>query len=152
MWILWLIIMAVLMIVEVIFMTVWLLCLALGCVAGVICSIAGASLTVQIGVSAVSSVVAYIVLIPYFQKYFAKLTEKRGRYARTGMDALVGRKGKLLVEITPDSYGRLRIDGDNWQVRTNRQDKVVEKGTEVVVTGYDSIILTVEPVFREFNL
>lgn len=145
-WIIWLIIIAALLTLEVIFQSVWALCLAIGSVAGVICAVVGTSLAWQIGISASCSVVAYIVLIPYFQKFFAKASEKRGKSARTGMDALLGRRGILSQQITPENLGRLRIDGDNWQARSSSNHSHIPRGTEVVVTGYDSIILTVEPL------
>ncbi len=144
-WIIWLIIIATLLTLEVIFQSVWALCLAMGSLAGVILAVFGASLAWQIGLSALGSVVAYIIMIPYFQRFFAKATERRGKSVRTGMDALLGRKGVLSQQITPDNFGRLRIDGDNWQVRSSKNSHI-PRGTEVVVTGYDSIILTVEPL------
>ena len=62
------------------------------------------------------------------------------------MEALIGREGFLKREIPADGgLGRLRIDGDDWQVRS-RDGEPVAHGTKVRVTGYDSIILTVKPV------
>lgn len=61
------------------------------------------------------------------------------------MDALLGRTAIVSEEITPGRPGRVRIDGDNWQVVADSSSDTVRRGTEVVVTGYDSIILKVRP-------
>ena len=60
------------------------------------------------------------------------------------MDALLGRRAVVTETIHPGKLGRARIDGDNWQVRTPHDDSLVERGKEVVVIAYDSIILTAE--------
>ena len=74
--------------------------------------------------------------------------KRRGYDSRTGMDALLGRKAVVTHEIRPGELGRARIDGDNWQVRAPGVRTVIRHGEEVSVTGYDSIILTVEPLHR----
>ncbi len=45
--------------------------------------------------------------------------------------------------------GRARIDGDNWQVRCPESTAEIPAGNEVVVTSYDSIILTVTPLTKQ---
>ena len=69
--------------------------------------------------------------------------KRRGYDSRTGMDALLGRRATVIHPIHPGRLGRARIDGDNWQVQAPSVCEVIPDGTEVVVTGYDSIILTV---------
>lgn len=146
MWIIWLIIMGVLLTVEVLTQMVWSLCLAIGCLGALISELCGLSLIGQVIVMAVVAFLAYILLVPFFQKYHALKVDAGGRQTRTGMDALLGRRAFLSHEIRPDRPGRARIDGDHWQVVASPELGVIPAGTEVVVTGYDSIILTVEPV------
>lgn len=146
MWIIWLIIACILLIIEVASQMLWALCLAAGCLGGLLSSLCGGSLLWQIIIMAFVAIAAYILLVPLFQKWHALSVDRKGRSARTGMDALLGRRAILDDEIRPGHPGRGRIDGDNWQmVAPNRHD-VLPRGTEVVVTAYDSIILTVEPV------
>jgi len=146
MWTIWLIIMGALLILEVITQMMWSLCLAVGCLAALVCSFLGIGVIWQVIVTAVTSVMAYIFLIPFFQKWHALSVDKKGKESRTGMDALLGRRAIVSEEIRPDRPGRARIDGDNWQVRSSSSDAIIERGTEVVVTGYDSIILEVKPI------
>lgn len=145
-WIIWLIIMGVLLIIEVLSQMMWALCLAVGCIVGMICSIFGIDLIWQVILMSVGSVAAYVFLVPLFQKWHALSVDRKGKEARTGMDALLGRRAIVSEEIRPDRPGRARIDGDNWQVRSSSKDGVIPRGTEVVVTGYDSIILEVSPL------
>ena len=45
--------------------------------------------------------------------------------------------------IGSNTPGRVRIDGDNWQA-VSADASPINVGTKVRVSGYDSIILTVE--------
>lgn len=145
MWIIWLIAVGVLLIVEVLTQMMWALCLAVGCAVGIALSLAGVPFYWQIILMAIIALFAYVLLVPAFQKWHALSVDKKGRASRTGMDALLGRRAIISEEVRPDRPGRARIDGDNWQVKCVKHQTNLPKGTEVVVTGYDSIILEVEP-------
>ena len=144
-WIIWLIVIGVLLIIELLTQFMCALCLAVGGVGGFIASLCGLSIVWQI----IVSVAAYIILVPLFQKWHALSVDKKGKEARTGMDALLGRTAVLIQEITPEHPGRARIDGDNWQVITDNTVQVLPRGIEVEVIGYDSIVLRVRPVNSE---
>lgn len=146
MWIVWLIVIGVLLIIEVLTQMMWALCLAIGAILGLAGWLFGASITWQIILVAIGGVLAYIFLVPLFQKWHALSVDKKGREAQTGMDALLGRRAIVCEDILPNQPGRARIDGDNWQVCCPKSKNVIPYGTEVVVTGYDSIILEVEPI------
>ncbi len=141
-WILWLAVTGVLLILEIAFQWVWTLCLAIGCIVAMIGALCDASLLMQIVYMSASAVLAYILLIPVLNKWQDKARSKPK--ARTGMDALLGRVAVVTDEIKPGRLGRARIDGDYWQVRLPGATQTVHRGEEVIVTGYDSIILTVE--------
>lgn len=141
-WILWLAVAGVLLILEIAFQWVWTLCLAIGCVAALVGALCGATALMQVVCMSASAVVAYILLIPILNKWQKKARDKKK--TRTGMDALLGRVAIVTDEIKPGRLGRARIDGDYWQVRIPGSREVVHRGEEVVVTGYDSIILDVE--------
>ncbi|MCM1532685.1 MAG: NfeD family protein [Ruminococcus flavefaciens] len=143
-WIIWLIVAAVLVVIEVLTQMVWTLCLAIGCVGGLIADLAGADLGVQLIVMAVTAVVAFIVLMPMFKRWHDSSNHHTKPCNRTGMDALLGRRGKVLEDVLPDSLGRVKIDGDNWQVKAMGIVTPLVVGTEVIVTGYDGNILIVE--------
>ena len=144
-WIIWLIAVGVLLIIEVLTQMMWALCLAIGCVAGLVLSLFDVSFYWQIILMAAVALLSYIFLVPAFQKWHALSVDKNGRKSRTGMDALLGRRAIITEEVSPDRPGRARIDGDNWQVKCVKGESKLLRGTEVVVTGYASIILEVEP-------
>ena len=145
-WILWLIIAAVLVIVEILSQMVWTLCLAIACVAALVACLMGCTLPVQLAVLAVASVVAYLVLVPYFKKIHHQATEREGRAARTGMDALIGMDATVVQAIEPGRLGRVKVDGDNWQARARHEGESFMIGQRVRIHSYDSIILTVESI------
>lgn len=144
-WLLWLILAVVMLIVEVTTLTLWSLCLAVGCLASMICALFATSLSVQLVALPVGSVIAYLLLMPLFRRK-KTFVQKSDENARTGMDALLGRKAVVTKEIRPGDLGRARIDGDNWQVRAPGVTETVPSGAEVSVTGYESIILDVKPL------
>ena len=149
-WIIWLIACGILLITEVLTQMLWALCLAVGCLLGVAGDLCGASPLWQFVLFIVGALLSYVLLVPLFQRWHALQVDRKGKAARTGMDALLDRRAVLADEITAERPGRGRIDGDNWQmVSDDKAVPAIPRGTEVVVTGYDSIILRVKPVTTE---
>lgn len=140
-WIIWLAIALVLVIVEVLTQTMWALCLGIGALASMVCSMLGLSPTLQVVAMVVVALIVYVAALPAFKRWHARQSMRK---ARTGMDALLGRKAIVTHEIEPGKLGRARIDGDNWQVQAPGVDHTIRAGELVSVTAYDSIILTVE--------
>lgn len=141
-WIIWLALAALLIIIEVFSQMVWTLCLAIGCFAALIADFLGVPLEWQLVTLAIIAVVAYIVLVPFVKRWHEKQVAKEGRSARTGMDALLGRRAVVTQVIRPGEIGRARIDGDSWQIVAPGVPYPIPCGAEVIVTDYDSIILT----------
>lgn len=140
-WAIWTIAAVCLLIVEVLTQMMWALCLSIGALAALGGALAGVDTRWQLVILIVGALVAYVSLLPWFKRRHARLEKRENR---TGMDALIGRRAIVSHEIRPGELGRARIDGDNWQVRAPGVDRVVRPGETVVVTAYDSIILTVE--------
>lgn len=143
MWIIWLIVAAVFVIIEVPTQMLWALCLAVGAVVAMAASLAGLSFAWQLGLLATGSLIGYLLLMPVWKRWLARHNALRGSESRTGMDALLGRKAIVTEQILPGQIGRARIDGDNWQVEAPGSTGIILPGEEVSVTGYDSIILRV---------
>lgn len=139
-WIIWLIAAALLLLLEIMTQAVWAFCFAIGCLAALIASFFTDSAAVQAIVVAAGAILSWLLLAPVVRKW----EHGRGKKARTGMDALPGRRAVITEDVHPGRIGRARIDGDVWQVRAPGIEKTLHRGEEVTVTGYDSIILTVE--------
>lgn len=142
-WLVWLIVAAILIVIEVLTQMMWAMCLATGALAAMVCALCGLGFVAQISVLAATGIVVYLALLPLFNRIHARSSERK---ARTGMDALLGRRATVTHAIHPGRLGRARIDGDNWQVKAPGVSHTIPVGSEVVVTSYDSIILTVEEI------
>lgn len=143
MWLTWIIICGILFILEVLTQMIWTICLAVGCLCALFAYLMGADLAWQLTALGIGAMLAFIFLMPWLRKLHARMDEREKRNARTGMEALLGRRAVVTQEIRPGELGRARIDGDNWQVRAPHCRDTIRRGCEVTVTGYDSIILTV---------
>lgn len=141
-WILWLSLAALMIIIEVLSQMVWTLCLAIGCLAALAAACCGVATEWQLIVLALVTVAAYVILVPFIKRWHKRQVARNGRAARTGMDALLGRRAIVTQEILPGETGRARIDGDSWQVVVPGVAVAIPCGAEVIVTDYDSIILT----------
>ena len=140
-WLIWLIIAVSLIIIEVTSQIVCAFCMAVGAIGAMIASWLGASTLWQVVVMAVVAVIVYFTALPWFRRYYEK---KSHHSSRTGMDALVGRRGVVTEEIKPGIPGRVRIDGDNWQAVASDASSVIKRGEQVIVLSYQSIVLTVK--------
>lgn len=109
--------------------------LMIAAVAGVtaITAFAGASVTVQLIVFSVSSVLALTVLRPLAKRYLPA-----PKYSRTNVESLVGEQAKVLEDVTIDG-GLVKIGGENWTARLDREtsEEPISVGTEVKVVRID---------------
>lgn len=140
MWTIWLILAACLAIVEVLTLMMWSLCLTLGALGAMTGALCGLGLGWQCVILLAVGMVAYIALLPVLKRRQARTAQHQ---ERTGMEALLGRHAVVTETILPGRLGRARIDGDSWLVKAPGLESAVQPGTQVVVTAYESIILTV---------
>lgn len=140
-WTVWLIVAIVLIIIEVLSLTMWSLCMAIGALGALVCALTGLPLVVQLVVMAIVAMIALVMILPRFRRW-----HNQSASARTGVEAMLGQRAILTEAIYPDTPGRARLDGSSWQVTAPGYAGVIPAGTEVVVTGYDSIILQVKPI------
>lgn len=144
-WIVWLIIAAVLLLIELLTGFVATLCMGVGCLAGVLVALAGFGIEAQLGGVAVGIVLSFIFLAPLVNRMRRRQSRNSEAY-NSNMDALIGREARVHTAIPGNmANGRVIIDGDNWQARS-KDGEPVAKDTLVRVTGYDSIVLIVKPV------
>ncbi len=104
-----------------------LLMLALGAVVGVVTALIGLPVAVQI-LAALGASVAMLALV---RPSMAKRLQS-GPDLTLGHDALVGKTGVALTEITADG-GQVRIGGELWSARTFDETAVIRPGARVDV-------------------
>jgi membrane protein implicated in regulation of membrane protease activity len=142
-WTLWLIAFLLLAVVEVV--TQWLttFCFAVGCLVAMLASLCGVSPLYQLLLLGIAALLSFVFFAPYFQR----LHQKRGLKSKgqSNMDALIGRLATVSENIPDSSIGRVKIDGDSWQARSN-DGCGIAKSQQVEIVDYESIVLIVRQV------
>ena len=136
----WLIVAIILVIIEICTVAFGSICFAIGAAFSALAAGLGLSLTWQIVIFALVSLLTFIFLRPIAIRFL----DKKSQNVRTNADALVGRKGIVSERIDAAQHtGRVAIDGDDWKA-VAIDGSVIEKGAEVEVIKRDSIILFVK--------
>lgn len=136
----WLIVAILLIIFEICSATFGAICFAIGAGFSALAAGLGASLTWQIVIFAVISLLTFVFLRPFMMKFL----DRKSKDVKTNADALVGRKAVVSERIDATQHtGRVAVDGDDWKA-VSADGSVIEKGTEVEIVKLDSIILTVK--------
>lgn len=139
----WLILLIAFVVVEALTVSLVSIWFAAGAVAALIVSGFTSSWLVQFAVFAVVSAVALAATRPLVKK---RMTARR---VPTNADINVGRKAQVLVEVTPDVTGRVRLDGVDWNARCATPGDTLTPGSLCRVTEIHSTLLIVEPVLTE---
>lgn len=139
-WQAWLLISFLCLILELTNGDFFILCFAIGALGGVVTSLFTDSITAQIVVFAVVSILCVIFVRPVALRYFHKGEDSR----KSNAEALIGRIGVVTDAIAANGYGRVRIDGDSWKAQSADHQEM-KVGAKVRVIKLDSIIITVEP-------
>lgn len=114
------------------------MCFAIGAAAAaVVAPFAG--FNVQLAVFAIVSTLSIFFVRPFALRYLHRDDEKRVSNA----DAILGQSGIVSQVIEANGYGRVAIDGDDWKAEAENGEEI-ELGAKVVVTGRDSLIITVK--------
>lgn len=138
-WLIWLIIAAVLVLIELLTYMVASFCLAVGCLFAMAASLIGGGIEWQLGTLIIGTIVAFMVFAPIMRRRH----KGTPAYLNSNMDALIGREVRVAEDIPAGGIGRVRIDGDSWQAQS-ADCREIAAGERVRVLSYDSIILTVE--------
>ena len=139
-WQLWLIAAFFLFALEIVTPGFVLACFGMGALLAIPAALFGWSWLVQVICFCVGSLVALWLLQPLMCRWF------RSHDAKTGMDALIGRKAFVSEAIkVGDGGGRVAVDGDSWRAISSVAHDL-PAGSEVRITGYTSLVLQVEPI------
>lgn len=69
-----------------------------------------------------------------------KVTQARRLAARTGPETVEGSEGFVTIKLDP--FGEVRVGGEFWRARS--EDGEIERGTEIVVTSREDLVLIVK--------
>ena len=137
-WLIWILVSMACLILELGSGDLFLMCFAIGALGGSLAAALGGGVIVQIIVMAICSLLSVYFIRPIALKYLHKSDENRVSNA----DALMGREGRVSQTIEAGGYGRVAIDGDDWKAVSEDGERI-EKDSNVVVVGRESIIITV---------
>lgn len=138
-WLAWLLISLLCLLLELTNGDFFIVCFAVGGLFASISSVFTDSLTIQIIVFAITTLLSIFFLRPVALRWFHKGEDRRV----SNVGALIGRIGRVTEPIETNGYGRVQIDGDSWKAKT-RDGHPVENGMKARVVSIDSIIITVE--------
>lgn len=134
----WLIIVAVLLIIELVtwgLTTIWF---AIGGVFAFVAALLGANIYIQIAVFLVVSIVTLIFTRPFAIKYVNK------NRAKTNVETMPGKQGKVIEKIDNfNAKGRVLVNGQEWMART-ADGSIIEEGEAVIVKEVSGVKLIVE--------
>jgi membrane protein implicated in regulation of membrane protease activity len=131
-WLVWVIIAAVLSVVELFTLTVAAGLLAVAAVAAGVTAALGAGAAGQAAAFAVACGTSMAVVLPAVRRHRQAVRPA----ARTGVAALVGQSA-LVIEPVDAHHGRVRINGEVWSARAFMPGQVIPAGAVVDVFEID---------------
>ncbi len=140
-WAVWLAIMIVLGAAEMASLDLVLAMLAVGAGAGLITSLLGAGLPVQIVVAAVASTAMLGAVRPSVMKRL-----HTGPELRLGHGKLVGQRAVVTTRITGLQVGQIRLDGETWSASPYDEHLTIAPGETVEVFEIRGATALVHPV------
>ncbi|MBO5426688.1 MAG: NfeD family protein [Lachnospiraceae bacterium] len=136
--IIWLVIAALLVIVEIATMGLTTIWFAGGAIVAALAAIFEAHWLIQFLVFAVVSLVLLIFTRPIATKHLMKDQEK------TNVESLVGQSALVTATINNiKGEGTVKINGLEWTARS-KNDTVIEEGSEVIIDSVSGVKLIVE--------
>jgi len=136
----WLVVAIILVIVEICTAAFGSICFAIGAGLAALGAGLGLSVTWQIVIFAVVSLLTFIFLRPFVLRFL----DRKSKDVKTNAEALIGRKAIVSERIDASQHtGRVAVDGDDWKA-VSEDGSVIEKGTTVEIVKLDSIIVTVK--------
>jgi membrane protein implicated in regulation of membrane protease activity len=138
-WIIWLIVAAVLGVVEIATTTLAFGLVGLAALIAAGAGFLGGNAAVQFGAFVLASALGLGVARPFAMRHI-----RHPPLLRTGTAALVGRTGYVLEEVS-NHGGRVRIGGEEWSARPYDETLVIPVGTKVDVMQIEGASALVYP-------
>lgn len=136
----WLIILAVLVIIELLTMGLTTIWFAGGALVAAILAMFGTPLWVQIIAALVVSIILLLTTRPIAVKHFNKDRE------RTNVESLIGHAAIVIGEIDNlKGIGQVNVGGQEWSARSTADSVVIPVGTVVAIKNISGVKLIVEP-------
>lgn len=138
-WVVWLVVAMGLGAAELLTATLDLALLAGAALVATLSAAVGFGIGVQFAVFAISAALMIGVVRPIARRHLT-----RPPLVRTGVDAIIGREGVALTEVTKRD-GRVRIGGEEWTARPFDPDLTIPEGAAVDVLAIEGVTALVHP-------
>lgn len=114
-------------------------CFGVGCLLSALIAVFGGGLWLQIVFFCIGSIGSLLFLRPLLKRI-----SRKGKDAKTGVEALMGRKARVISPIEGRSTkGRIALDGDEWPAFAQNPSESFDVGEQVIITTNDSITMFV---------
>jgi len=138
-WIIWLVVAAVLGVVEIVTTRLAFGLIAVAALVGAGVGAVGGNVALQFGAFVVASAAGLGIVRPFALRHI-----KQPPPLRTGTAALVGRSAYVLEEVTARS-GRVQIGGEEWSARPYDETLTIPTGSTVDVLQIEGAMALVYP-------
>ncbi|RMG41717.1 MAG: NfeD family protein [Candidatus Dadabacteria bacterium] len=135
-WLVWALVGAALIIVEVFTLTFMIFCFGLGAFAASAAALSGADPAYQWGAFLIVSAATLATTLHLMRAHDKKPLRK------AGVDRVVGKEGVVIEDIQAPDSGLIRVEHDTWRAVSDSKS-VIKKGTHVKVDGIQGTHLIV---------
>lgn len=136
--IIWLIIMAVLIVIELATLGLTTIWFAAGALAACIAAVLDLAFWIQVLLFIVVSLVLLISTRPLAMRYL------NARTSKTNVDSLIGKSAKVTKTIDNiQAQGQVMVNGMEWTARSEDDDAVIPEGTVVTIRRISGVKLIV---------
>ncbi len=140
----WLLLAALFIVIEIISLGLTTIWFAGGAFVAALAGLAGVSLTIQIALFLIVSIILLVLTRPVAVKYLDSKTQK------TNSEALIGQKAVVLQTIDNlKTEGQVKVNGMEWTARAKTDEMVIPEGEVVTILEIQGVKLIVEPVSQE---
>ena len=140
----WLLLAALFIVIEIISLGLTTIWFAGGAFVAALAGLAGVSLTIQVALFLIVSIILLVLTRPVAVKYLDSKTQK------TTSEALIGQKAVVLQTIDNlKTEGQVKVNGMEWTARAKTDEMVIPEGEVVTILEIQGVKLIVEPVSQE---
>lgn len=140
----WLLLAALFIVLEIISLGLTTIWFAGGAFAAALAGLAGVSLSIQVALFLVVSIILLVLTRPIAVRYLDSKTQK------TNSEALIGQKAIVLQTINNlTAEGQVKVNGMEWTARAKTDETIIPEGEVVTILEIQGVKLIVEPVSQE---
>ena len=140
----WLLLAVLVIVLEIISLGLTTIWFAGGAFVAALAGLAGVSLSIQVALFLVVSIILLVLTRPIAVRYLDSKTQK------TNSEALIGQKAIVLQTINNlTAEGQVKVNGMEWTARAKTDETIIPEGEVVTILEIQGVKLIVEPVSQD---